>query len=90
MTTIKWTTADHEQPPAKERLFLIFSAAGEPPTLELMGKSKVEVGYWTGDAFRLMDGGSQPKVTRWARVALYLPEGVELVHERRFDYDARE
>jgi hypothetical protein len=89
MTAIKWTWAG-QNPPAKERLFLIFSAADEPPTLELIGKSKVEVGYWTGDAFRLMDGGSQPKVTHWARVAPYLPEGIDLVHERRFDTDARE
>jgi hypothetical protein len=89
MAAIEWTTAGRD-PPAKERLFLIFSAADEPPTLELMGKSKVEVGYWTGHAFRLMDGGSQPKVTHWARVAPYLPEGIDLVHEPRFDTHARD
>jgi hypothetical protein len=78
MAAINWATADRK-PPAKERLFLILSAADDPP----IGKSKVEVGYWTGHAFRLMDGGSQPKVTHWARVAPYLPEGVDLVYERR-------
>ena len=36
MTAIKWMTAD-KNPPPKERLFLIMSAADEPPTLELMG-----------------------------------------------------
>jgi hypothetical protein len=89
MTTIKWTTAD-KNPPAKERLFLIASAAGQPPDLALMEKSEVKIGYWTGDAFRLMDTGERPLVTHWARVALYLPDGVDLIHERRFDTDVRE
>jgi hypothetical protein len=89
MTTIKWMTADHD-PPAKERLLLIVSAAGLPPDAKLMGKSEIELGYWTGDAFRLMSGGSQPIVTHWARVTPYLPDDIDLVHQRRFDADVRE
>jgi hypothetical protein len=87
--TIKWTTAD-KRPPAKERLFVIVSAAGRPPTLELMSKSEVTIGYWTGDAFRLMNGDSQPLVTHWARADPHLPEGIDLIHHRIFDADARE
>jgi hypothetical protein len=89
MSAIKWTTAD-KNPPSKERLLLVVSAAGLPPDLKLMGKSEIEIGYWTGDAFRLMTGGSRPIVTHWARLADYLPDGVELVHQRRFDADVRE
>jgi hypothetical protein len=87
--TIKWTTAD-KNPPAKERLFLIVSAAGQPPDANLMDKSEVKIGYWTGDAFRLMDTGERPRATHWARVALYIPEGIDLTHQRRFDADVRE
>jgi hypothetical protein len=89
MTTMKWTTVD-KNPPAKQRLFLIVSAAGQPPTLELIDKSEVAIGYWTGDAFRLMSGGSQPIVTHWARVAPYLPDGIDLIHHRIFDADVHE
>jgi hypothetical protein len=82
MAVIKWTTADRN-PPAKERLFLIVSAAGSPPDASLLGKGEIEIGYWTGDTFRLMHGGSQPLVTHWARVASCLPDGVDLVQDRR-------
>jgi hypothetical protein len=58
--------------------------------LKLMGKSEIEIGYWTGDSFRLMAGGSRPLVTHWARLGDFLPEGVELVHQRIFDADVRE
>jgi hypothetical protein len=51
--TIRWTT--EKNPPAKERLFLIVSAGGQPPDAKLMDKSEVKIGYWTGDAFRQMD-----------------------------------
>jgi hypothetical protein len=86
---IKWTTAG-KNPPTKERLFLIVSAAGLPPDAALMGKSEIEIGYWTGDSFQLASGGSRPIVTHWARVAPYLPDGVDLVHQRRFDAYVRE
>jgi hypothetical protein len=89
MTAIKWTSAG-QNPPAKERLFLIVSAAGHPPTLELMDKSEVAIGYWTGDAFRLMSGESRAIVTHWAPAAPYLPDGIDLIHHRIFDADARE
>jgi hypothetical protein len=44
--------------------------------------------HWTGDVFRLMDTGERPLVTRWARVALYLADGIDLIHQRRFDASA--
>jgi hypothetical protein len=89
MTTIKWMTAG-QNPPAKEPLLLIVSAAGLPPDVSLMGKSEIEVGYWTGDMFKLMNGGSQPIVTHWARMALHLPDSIDLIHQRRFDADVHE
>lgn len=88
MAAIKWMTPD-QKPPAKERLLLIHSAAGQPPDAKLIGKSEVEIGFWTGEAFLLMSG-ERPIVTRWASLAPCLPEDIDLIHLRRFDADVRE
>jgi hypothetical protein len=87
LQTIKWNAFPLRTPPTKERLLLIVSAAGHPPRLKLIGKSEVDVGYWTGDGFRLMSGDWQPTVTHWARLASCLPDGTELIRDRRFDPD---
>ena len=86
---IKWMSTDH-RPPAKERLLLIVSAAGQPKDARLIGKNEGKIGFWTGDSFRLMDHGEQPLVTRWARLGDFLPTGVNLIHLRRFDGDVHE
>jgi hypothetical protein len=54
LQTIEWNAYPLQIPPAKERLLLIVSAAGQPPSLKLT--SEVVIGYWTGDSFRLMSG----------------------------------
>jgi len=36
---------------------------------------------------RLMSTDWQPVVTHWARLASCLPEGTDLIHEKRFDPD---
>jgi hypothetical protein len=77
---IKWITTDHG-PPEKERLLLIVSA-GRPPDGQLLGKSEVKIGFWTGHAFRVMDHAEQPIVTRWAKLADFLPAGIELIQPR--------
>ena len=96
LQTIEWNAYPLQIPPAKERLLLIVSAAGQPPSLKLIGKSEVAIGYWTGDAFRVMSGflrprlvsiDWQPAVTHWARLAPCLPQGIDLVHDRRFEPD---
>jgi hypothetical protein len=69
---------------------LIVSAAGQPPDARLIGRNQVKIGFWTGDSFRLMDHDEQPLVTRWARLADFLPTGVNLIHLQRFDADVRE
>jgi len=56
LQTIEWNTYPLQIPPAKERLLLIVSAAGDPPSLKLIAKSEVVIGYWTGDSFRLLPG----------------------------------
>jgi hypothetical protein len=56
LQTIDWNPYPLRIPPARERLLLIVSAAGQPPSLKLIGKSEVAIGYWTGDAFRVMSG----------------------------------
>jgi hypothetical protein len=75
LQTIDWNAYPLRIPPARERLLLIVSAAGQPPSLKLIGKSEVALGYWTGDAFRVMSGflrprlmstDWQPVVTHWA------------------------
>jgi hypothetical protein len=50
--TIKWTSTDKNSP-AKECLFLIVSAAGQPPDAKLMDKSEVEIGQWKPSRRRL-------------------------------------
>jgi hypothetical protein len=91
--TIEWNLYPLQIPPAKERLLLIVSAAGRPPSLKLIGKSEVAVGYWTGDGFRVMSGflrprlDCQPAITHWARFAPCLPQGIDFVRDRRFDPD---
>ena len=96
LRTIEWSAYPLEIPPAKERLLLIVSAAGRPPSLRLIGKSEIALGYWTGDAFRgmsgflrprLMSDDWQPPVIHWARLASCLPGGIDLVRDRRFDSD---
>ena len=90
LQTIDWNAYPLRIPPANERLLLLVSAAGWPPSLKLIGKSEIALGYWTGDAFRMMSDGRprldwRPVVTHWARLAPCLPEGVDLIHEKRFD-----
>jgi hypothetical protein len=94
LQTIEWNAYPLRIPPARERLLLIVSAAGQPPSLKLIGKSEVAIGYWTGDAFRVMSGflrprlvsiDWQPAVTQWARLASCLPEGIDFVRDSRFD-----
>jgi hypothetical protein len=99
LQTIEWNVYPLHTPPAKERLLLIVSAAGQPPSLKLIGKSEVAIGYWTGDAFRvtsgflrprLMSTDWQPAVTHWARLSSCLPQGIDLVRDRRFDPDVQD
>jgi hypothetical protein len=94
LQTIEWNAYPLQIPPANERLLLILSAAGQPPSLKLIGKSEIAIGYWTGDAFRVMSGFLRPRltdwrpsVTHWARLAPCLPQGIDLVHDKRFDSD---
>lgn len=99
LQTIDWNVYPLRTPPARERLLLIVSAAGHPPSLKLIGKTEVALGYWTGDAFRVMSGflrprlfstDWQPAVTHWARLAPCLPQDIDLVHDRKFDSDVRD
>ncbi|WMT78762.1 hypothetical protein [Bradyrhizobium sp. Ash2021] len=79
MATIKWMTVD-QKPPAKERLLLIVSAAGQPPDVKLIGKSEVKIGFWTGDAFRLMDSGEQPIVIGSPWPLCFLPMSTSFIN----------
>jgi hypothetical protein len=90
MPSIDWKAYPLQIPPVKERLLLVISAAGLPPDARLIGKSEIEIGFWTGDSFRLLNEPSQPIVTHWAQLAICLPTGIDLVHQRRFDADVRE
>jgi hypothetical protein len=45
---IDWFKCGEQQPPTRERLLLIVSAAGEPPDSHLMDKSEIVIGSWTG------------------------------------------
>ena len=97
LQTIEWNAYPFQIPPAKERLLLIVSAAGQPPSLKLIGKSEVAIGYWTGDAFRVvgflrprLSSDWRPAVTHWARLAPCLPQAIDLVRDRRFDPDVRD
>ena len=78
---------------------MIVSAAGQPPSLKLIGKSELALGYWTGDAFRVMSGflrprlvsiDWQPAVTRWARLTPCLPKGSILFATQEFAPDVRD
>ena len=96
LQTIEWNAYPLQIPPANERLLLILSAAGHPPRLKLIGKSEVAIGYWAGDTFRVMSGflrpqpmssDWQPAVTHWARLVPCLPQGLDLLRDRRLDPD---
>jgi transcriptional regulator with XRE-family HTH domain len=67
---IEWFECGERAPPTRERLLLIASAAGEPPDSQLMNKSEIVTGYWTGQYFRPMIQdyplGTDLKVTHWA------------------------
>jgi hypothetical protein len=91
MPTIKWNVFPLSVPPIKDRLLLIFSASGAPPTKELLGMSEAQVGYWTGNCFRSMSDGDYviPEVTHWALLSPHIPEDVSLRPERRLDPDVR-
>jgi hypothetical protein len=51
---IDWFKCGEQQPPTRERLLLIVSAAGESPDSQLMDKSEIVLGYWTSEYFRPM------------------------------------
>ena len=88
--TIEWNLYPLQIPPAKERLLLIVSAAGRPPSLKLIGKSEVAVGYWTGDGFRVMSGFLRPRLDWQPAVTILAPclaQGIDFVRDRRFDPD---
>ena len=75
---------------------MIVSAAGHPPSLKLIGKGEVAVGYWADGAFRVISGFLQPSgdwqpaVTHWARLASCLPEEIDLIRDIRFDPDVQD
>jgi hypothetical protein len=97
MTTesIEWFEIPKERPPAKKRLLLIASAAGDPPDIQLMSRSEIVVGYWSGSQFHPMtldhnDLGAKLRVTHWAAVDRCLPHRIELRHQRILDEDVCE
>jgi hypothetical protein len=52
VSKIDWVDPKLKAPPTKVRPLLLVSAAGSPPDAQLMDKSEVVVGYWTGGQFR--------------------------------------
>jgi len=92
MANIEWLRSD-QQPPVKERLLLIVDAAGSPPDAQLMDKSEVVVGYWTGSSFRPMvkhpNSGWSLNVRYWTEISQILPQEISLQPDRRFDTDVR-
>jgi hypothetical protein len=52
MSKSDWVDPKLKALPTKVRLLLLVSAAGNPPDAQLMDKSEVVVGYWTGGQFR--------------------------------------
>jgi hypothetical protein len=72
MPSIKWIRPEEERPPVKEHLLLIVDAAGSPPDAQLLDKSEVLVGYWTGSSFRAMvkhpNEGWSLNVRYWAKI----------------------
>jgi hypothetical protein len=49
MATVKWVAAGKQNPPVKEPLLLIVSAAGSPPDAQLMDQSEVDASYWSDE-----------------------------------------
>jgi hypothetical protein len=77
--TIEWNVYPLQIPPAKERLVLIVSAAGQPPSLKL-----------NGDGFQVMSGFLRPRLDWQPAVTILAPclaQGIDFVRDRRFDPD---
>jgi hypothetical protein len=89
MHKIRWFNAS-VQPPVKERLLLIIDASGRPPDANLIGKSEVVLGYWTGSVYRSFTDGAELEATHWAQIGPLLPHGVDLRRQRVLDEDVRE
>ena len=92
--TINWIRSGEQTPPVKERLLLVFSAAGDPPNGTLIGKSEIVIGYWTGNKFRSMtrpEPGNiiEVKATHWATLDR-LPQGIRLQPRSEFGESIRE
>jgi hypothetical protein len=83
---INWRATGKETPPTKQRLLLIYSAAGDPTDGPLMGKSEFVLGYWTGDHYRAFSRAFPDNIavksTHWA--TLDLPRGVILQPRSEF------
>jgi len=91
----KWIDAQ-KRPPIKKRLFLIVSVAtaGGTADANLIGKSEVTVGYWTGNQYFPLiidtnDLGTKLQPQFWALAEPLLPDGIELRHLRILDDDVR-
>jgi hypothetical protein len=80
-SSLDWFTVEEKLPPKHERLLLIVSAAGDPPTHQLIGKSEIAVGKWDGDRFVPVSLepslGLNFKPSHWATLR-NLPENVIL------------
>jgi hypothetical protein len=62
--------------------------------VNLIGKSEVTVGFWTGSQFLPFcfdsdDLGAKLDAKYWAVVEPLLPDGVKLRHQRILDVDTR-
>jgi hypothetical protein len=83
---INWKPAGKEAAPTKERLLLIYSPAGDLPEGQLMGKSELVLGYWTGDHFRAFSRAFPDNIAvrakHWA--TRDLPRGVILQPRSEF------
>ena len=90
---IDWFKCGEQQPPTRERLLVIVSAAGEPPDSQLMDKSEIVIGYWTGEYFRPMIAdypcGKHLKASYWAMLRK-LPKGIFLQSRPEFREDVGE
>jgi hypothetical protein len=91
---INWIKAGEETPPTKERLLLIISAAGSPPEGQLIGKSEIIVGYWTGWHFRPLafdpTESLSLQVSHWTALKeISLPHGVVWQARSEFREDHR-
>ena len=85
LQTIEWNAYPLKIPPAKERLLLIVSAAGQPPSLKLIGKSEVAIRYWTGGAFRVISSFLRPQLTSGRLAAGGYPSGEACIMSARGD-----